>query len=79
MAITGVLCGVGGMEWERRETGVEIIFLKILRNCETKEKTTNDDWVLCPEYCIPSKNVIGHLNEDCERLFKSCECLKFRS
>ena len=34
---------------------------------------------LCPEYCILSKNVIGNLNEDCERLFKSCECLKLRS
>ena len=44
-----------------------------------KERTTNDDWVLCPEYCILSKNVIGNLNEDCERLFKSCECLKLRS
>lgn len=44
-----------------------------------KERTTNDDWVLCPEYCILSKNVIGNLNEDRERLFKSCECLKLRS
>ena len=32
-----------GMGWERRETGVKIIFVKIWRNCETKEKTNNDD------------------------------------
>lgn len=58
---------------------VRIIFVKIWGNGETKERTTNDDWVQCPEYCILSKNVIGNLNEDCERLFKSCECLKLRS
>lgn len=49
-----------------------IIFVKILGpdrgSGETEERTTNDDLVLCPEYFIPSKNVIGSLNEDCERL-----------
>ena len=62
---------------------VRIIFLKIWGllggNGETKERTTNDDFVLCPEYFILSKNVIGNLHEDRERLFKSCECLKLRS
>ena len=37
---------------------------------ETKERTTNDDLVLCPEYFILSKNVIGNLNEDVR------DCLK---
>ena len=68
------------MGWGGKEgRWVRIIFVEIWGNGETKERTTNDDWVLCPEYCILSKNVIDNLNEDCERLFKSCECLKLRS
>lgn len=43
-----------------------------------KEQTTND-LVLCPKYFIFSQNVIGNLNKDCERLFRSCECLKLIS
>lgn len=71
---------LGWVGWGGKEgRWVRIIFVKIWGNGETKERTTNDDWVLCPEYCILSKNVIGNLNEDCERLFKSCECLKLRS
>lgn len=71
------------MGWERREMS-RIIFVKIWGLIgemvkQWKEQTTNDDLVLCPEYFIFSKNVIGNLNEDCERLFKSCECLKLRS
>ena len=71
--------GPGVGEGGKKGRWVRVIFIKIWGNGETKERTTNDDWVLCPEYCILSKNVIGNLNEDCERRFKSCECLKFRS
>ena len=71
---------LGWVGWGGKEgRWVRIIFVKIWGNSERKEKTTNNDWVLCPEYRILSKNVIGNLNEDCERLFKSSECLKLRS
>ena len=33
----------------------------------------------CVQCCTLSKNVIGNLNEDSERLFKSYKCLKHRS
>lgn len=71
--------GVGGMGWEGREMG-RIVFVKIGpdRGNETMERTTND-LVLCPKYFIFSQNVIGNLNKDCERLFRSCECLKLIS
>lgn len=64
------------MGWEGRG---RIIFVKVwglIREMvkQWKEQTTND-LVLCPKYFIFSQNVIGNLNEDCERLFRSCECL----
>lgn len=31
---------------------------------------------LCVQNIFFSKNVLGNLNKDCERLFKNCECLK---
>lgn len=72
--------GVGGLGGEGREMS-RIIFVKIWGLIgemvkQRKEGATNNDSVLCPKYFIFSKNVIGNLNEDCERLFKSCECLK---
>lgn len=67
--------GVGGVGREVREMG-SIVFVKIWGLIgevmkQWKEQTTK--LVLCPEYFIFSKNVIGNLNEDCERLFRSCE------
>lgn len=64
--------GWGGKEGD----GLGSFWLKFGETVKQRKRTTNDDWVQCPEYCILSKNVIGNLNEDCERLFKSCECKK---
>lgn len=73
---------MGGLGWGGREPG-RITFVKIWGLIgemvkQWKEQTTND-LVLCPEDFIFSKNVIGDMNEDRERLFKSCECLKLTS
>lgn len=47
LSVTGVLFGVGGMGVGKK--GDELgYFVKIQGNGETKERTTNDNWVLCP-------------------------------
>lgn len=77
-----IIWGWEGWGWEGTEMG-RIIFVKIWgligKMVKQWKEQTCGDLVLCPEYFIFSKNVIGNLNEDCERLFKSCECLKLKA
>lgn len=73
------------MGWEARETG-RIVFVEIWGLIgkmvqHWKEQTINDDFSSVSRifYLFKKKKVIGNLNKDCERLFKSCDCLKLKS